>query len=48
MGKIKKCVFITFLEVFKEKGCVTIDDIIKMLNEELENDADTIFEWKGI
>lgn len=46
MKKIKKYQIIAFLEVFKEKGCKNIDDIINLLNKDLKNDEDTVFSWK--
>lgn len=46
MNKIKKYQMIKFLEIFKEKKCNTIDDIIKLLNKELKNDDDIVFTWK--
>lgn len=47
MNKIKKYQIIKFLEVFKEKGCNSIDDIIDLLNKELKNDTDIVFVWKN-
>lgn len=46
MKTIKKFVVIKMLEVFKEKGCNTIDEVIELLNKELKNDNDTVFSWK--
>lgn len=46
MNKIKKYQLIQFLNVFKEKKCKTIDDIINLLNKELKKDDDTVFSWK--
>ena len=48
MKQIKKVVFLKMLNVFKEKECKTIDDIINLLNKELKNDNDIVFSWKGI
>jgi len=46
MKKIKKYELIKLLELMKEKECITIDDIIKLLNEDLKNDDDVVFLWK--
>lgn len=46
MNKIKKFVVMKMLEVFKEKGCNTIDDVMDLLNKELKNDDDIVFSWK--
>jgi len=46
MKTIKKFVVIKMLEVFKEKGCNTVDEVIELLNKELKNDNDTVFSWK--
>ncbi len=46
MNKIKKYQLIQFLEIFKEKKCKNIDDIIKLLNKELKNTDDVVFSWK--
>ena len=46
MNKIKKFVIIKMLEVFKERGCNSIEDIIELLNKELKNDNDVVFSWK--
>ena len=46
MKKIKKYELIKLLELMKEKKCITIDDIIKLLNEDLKNDDDVVFSWK--
>lgn len=46
MNKIKKYQMIKFLEIFKEKKCKSIDDIIKLLNKELKNTDDIVFSWK--
>ncbi len=48
MKQIKKVVVLKMLNVFKEKECKTIDDIINLLNKELKNDNDIVFSWKGI
>lgn len=44
--KIKKYQIISCLEIFKEKGCKTIDEAIKLLNKELKNDTDVVFTLK--
>ena len=46
MKTIKKFVVIKMLEAFKEKGCITINDVIELLNKELKNDDDVVFSWK--
>ncbi len=46
MNKIKKYQIIKMLEIFKEYKCVSIDDIINLLNKELKNDEDIVFQWK--
>ena len=46
MKNIKKYQMITFLEVFKEKNCKTIDEAIELLNKDLPNDTDVVFRWK--
>ena len=46
MKTIKKFVVIKMLEVFKEKGCNTVDEVIELLNKELKNDNDIVFSWK--
>ena len=48
MKQIKKVVVLKMLELFKEKDCKTIDDIINLLNKELKNDDDMVFSWEGI
>lgn len=44
--KIKKYQMISCLEIFKEKGCKTIDDAIELLNKELKNNIDIVFTLK--
>lgn len=46
MNKIKKYQLIKFLKIFKEYGCNNIEDIIKLLNKDLENDDDIVFRWE--
>ena len=48
MKQLKKVVFMKILEVFKEKNCKTIEDIENLINQELKNDEDIVFSWKGI
>lgn len=43
---IKKFTVVKMLEIFKEKGCKTIDEAITLLNSELEKDTDIVFSWK--
>ena len=38
MSKIKKFIVIKILEIFKERGCITIDDVIELLNRKLKKD----------
>lgn len=45
MKKIEKCITIKMLEIFKEEGCNTLDDVIDLLNKELKNDDDIVFSW---
>ena len=46
MKKLKKYHFLKMLEVFKKKGCITIDDMINLLNKDLKNDDDIVFSWR--
>lgn len=46
MKTIKKFVVIKMLEVFKEEGCNTVDEVIEFLNKEFKYDNDTVFSWK--
>lgn len=46
MNKIKKYQIFKMLEIFKGKGCITIEDIINLLNDELKNDDDVVFSWR--
>lgn len=46
MKKIQKIIVIKMLEIFKEKGCNTIDETIDLLNKELKNDTDVVFSWE--
>ncbi len=45
MSKIRKYQFMAFLKSFEEKGCKTIDDIKDLLNNDLKNDMDIVFQW---
>lgn len=46
MNKIKKYQLIQFLKEFENKNCKTIEDIINLLNKDLKNDDDIVFQWK--
>lgn len=46
MTKIRKYQVMTFLELFEIKGCKTIKDIRNILNKELKNDMDVVFQWR--
>lgn len=46
MNKIKKYQLLQFLKEFENKGCNTIEDIINLLNKDLKNDDDIVFQWK--
>lgn len=46
MTKIRKYQVMTFLELFEIKGCKTIEDIKNLLNKELKNDTDVVFQWR--
>ncbi len=46
MKKIQKFALLKLLEIFKEEGCNTIDDIIELLNKEIPNDDDVVFQYK--
>ena len=41
----RKFEVINMLEVFKEKECNTIDEVMELLNKDLKNDTDTVFEF---
>ena len=43
MRKIKKYEVLAMLDVFREKECETIDDIINLLNEDIEQEDATAF-----
>lgn len=45
MAKIRKYQMFAFLEVFEIKGCKTIEDIKDVLNKELKQDTDVVFQW---
>lgn len=38
--------FMRFLDVFEEKGCKTIEDIRKLLDNDLKNSDDVVFSWR--
>lgn len=46
MIRIKKYQIMAFLELFEIKGCKTIKDIKRLLNKELKNDTDVVFQWR--
>lgn len=46
MTKIRKYQIMAFLELFEIKGCKTIKDIKDLLNKELKNDTDVVFQWR--
>ncbi len=46
MSKIRKYQIMAFLELFEIKGCKTIKDIKELLNKELKNDTDVVFQWR--
>lgn len=46
MSKIRKYQIFKMLEIFKEYGCKTIEDIENILNKDLKNDTDVVFQWK--
>lgn len=46
MTKIRKYQVMAFLELFEIKGCKTIEDIKNLLNKELKNDTDVVFQWR--
>lgn len=46
MKVIKKFMVIAILEVFKEKGCKSIDEAIVFLNKEVKNDTDIAFSFE--
>lgn len=46
MTKIRKYQIMAFLEVFEIKGCKTIKDIKDLLNKDLKNDTDVVFQFR--
>lgn len=46
MKTLKKYVLIKILEIAKEKGLNTIDELITDINEHCKNDTDVVFSWK--
>ena len=46
MTKIRKYQIMAFLEVFELKGCKTIEDIKKLLDNDLKNDTDVVFQFR--
>lgn len=45
MRTLKKYVLIKILEVAKEKGLNTIDELIIDINKHCKNDTDVVFSW---
>ena len=46
MKILKKYVLIKILEIAKEKGLNTIDELIADINKCCQNDTDIVFSWK--
>lgn len=46
MRTLKKYVLIKILEIAKEKGLNTIDELIIDINKHCKNDTDVVFSWK--
>lgn len=46
MNRIKKYQLIQFLKEFENKNCKTIKDIIELIDKDLKNDDDIVFQWK--
>lgn len=46
MKILKKYVLIKILEIEKEKGLNTIDELIADINKYCQNDTDIVFSWK--
>lgn len=46
MGTLKKYVLIKILEIAKEKGLNTIDELIADINKHCKNDTDVAVSWK--
>lgn len=46
MTKIRKYQVMAFLELFEIKSCKTIEDIKNLLDKELKNDTDVVFQWR--
>lgn len=46
MKILKKYVLIKILEIAKEKGLNTIDELIADINKYCQNDTDIVFSWK--
>mgnify|MGYP000133498254 CR=1 FL=1 len=46
MRTLKKYVLIKILEIAKEKGLNTIDELIIDINKHCKNNTDVVFSWK--
>ncbi len=46
MKTLKKYVLIKILEIAKENGFNTIDELITYINNHCKNDTDVVFSWK--
>lgn len=46
MKTLKKYVLIKILEIAKENGLNTIDELITDINKHCKNDTDVVFSWK--
>lgn len=46
MKTLKKYVLIKILEIAKEKGLNTIDELITDINKYCKNDTDVVVSWK--
>lgn len=46
MKTLKKFVLIKILEIAKEKGLNTIDELIVDINKHCKYDTDVVFSWK--
>ena len=46
MNKIPKFVLFELLNIFENYGCKTIEDIRNIINKDLKNNNDIVFQWK--
>ena len=46
MNKIPKFVLFKLLNIFEKHGCKTIEDIRNIINKDLKNNNDIVFQWK--